>query len=137
MILNILTCLSLLFGLFIIGSISSNKGPINAMEGLYFALSVIWVFLLFIPIPIANIIYSLYLKKHNNKYKSNLILGIIFSLLLLGYGSMHFLGKTIYKEDKNYLYNLEQEIGIDLPNDFSIVSEDLTRGKQTSIDDIY
>lgn len=136
-VLNILTCLSLILGLLIISTISDSKSPINAMEGLYFGLNVIWVFLLFLPISIGNIIYSLYLKRKNKKYKSNLILGIIFSILLLALGSMHFLSQSDYTEDKNYLYNLEKEIGIDLPDDFSILTQDWTDGKQTSSDGIY
>lgn len=136
-ILNILTCLSLFFGLLIVAVVGNNKTPINSMEGLYFGLNAIWVFLLFLPIPISNIIYSLYLKKSNHKYKSNLILGIVFSVLLTGYSSMYFLSRVSYNEDKNYLFDLEQKIGVDLPNEFTIITQDWTQGEQTSSYDIY
>ena len=61
--LNILTCLSLFFGLLIVSVISNNRTSIISIEGLYFGLNVIWVFLLFLPITIINIIYSFHLKK--------------------------------------------------------------------------
>ncbi len=136
-ILNILTCLSLPFGLFVVSFITNNKEPINSQEGLYFMLNVSWIFLLFLPISIVNIIYSFHLKKKNNKYKSNLTIGIIFSILLICFGTMYFVTRSSYSKDKNYLYNLEQKIGIDLPNEFSILSVDYTNAKQTSIDNIY
>ncbi len=136
-ILNILTCLTLFFGMLIVSILIDNKTPINSMEGLYFGLNVIWVFLLFLPISITNILYGLYLKKEKYKYKSNFILGIIFSVLLTGYGSMHFLSKGKYSEDKRYLYNLEQTMDINLPDDFSILTDDWSKGKQTSSSNIY
>jgi hypothetical protein len=57
-ILNILTCLTLFFGLLIVSILSNNKMPIDSMEGMYFGLNVIWVFLLFLPISITNILFG-------------------------------------------------------------------------------
>ena len=38
------------------------------------------------------------------------------------------------KEDKDYLYNLEKNIDVDFPEEFTIVTSDWTRGEQTSSD---
>jgi hypothetical protein len=46
-----------------------------------------WILWLFLPISISNILYAFYLKKQNYKFKSNLIIGIIFTFLLFIYGS--------------------------------------------------
>lgn len=136
-ILNILTCSTLLLGLMVVSFSSSTKTPITSGESLYFGLQSIWKLLLFLPITIGNIAYSIYLKKSKLSYKSSFVLGIVFSSLLLAYGSMHFLSKGLYSEDKSYLYNLEEQINIDFPDNFTIVTEDWSKGKQTSSYDIY
>ena len=46
-----------------------------------------WILWLFLPISISNILYAFYLKKQKYKFKSNLIIGIIFTVLLFIYGS--------------------------------------------------
>ena len=50
-----------------------------------------WLFFLFLPIPISSIIFSFYLKKNRYKYRKNLIVGIIMTILLCIYGSFSFI----------------------------------------------
>lgn len=132
--LNAITCCTLFLALIIVSVNISKFEPFTSFEGLYKILQLIWIFFLFLPISIGNIIYGVYLKSKNYQFKSNIIIGIIFSILLLLYGSMHFLSKSQYSEDKTYLYELEEKIGVDFPNDFEIVTLDWTGGKQTSLD---
>ena len=50
-----------------------------------------WVFYLFLPIPMASIAVGYILKKKGYKYKKNVISGIIMAILLCIYGSFTFL----------------------------------------------
>ena len=133
-ILNILTCLSLYIGLFIITFSTEKYKVITSFEGLYRSLQIIWVMFLLLPISLGNIAYGLFLKSKNYKYRSNVIIGLIFSIFLFLFGSMSFLSTGQYKEDKEYLYNLAKTINVDFPEEFTIVTSDWTRGKQTSSD---
>lgn len=50
----------------------------------------IWVSFLFLPIPVASLIYGIVLSKKGSKYKINIVIGIIFSLLLCVFGLFSF-----------------------------------------------
>ena len=50
-----------------------------------------WVFFLFLPIPIASVVFGFYLKKKGYKYKKNVVVGIIMAALLCIYGSFNFI----------------------------------------------
>ena len=50
-----------------------------------------WVFFLFLPVPIASIVFGFYLKKKGYKYKKNVVVGIIMAALLCIYGSFNFI----------------------------------------------
>ena len=89
---------------------------------------------LLLPISLGNIVYGLFLKSKKYKYRSNIIIGLIFSIFLFLFGSMSILSIGQYKEDKDYLYNLEKNIDVDFPEEFTIVTSDWTRGEQTSSD---
>lgn len=133
-ILNILSCLTLHIGLFVIALSIEKYKVITSSEGLYRSLQMIWVMFLLLPISLGNIVYGLFLKSKKYKYRSNIIIGLIFSIFLFLYGSMSVLSIGQYKEDKDYLYNLEKNIDADFPEEFTIVTSDWTRGEQTSSD---
>lgn len=83
--LNIITCLSLFVGMFVVNTVYDmnflpNEDSVNLIK-------YTWILWLFIPISISNILYSFYLKKQKYKFNSNLIIGIIFTVLLFIYGS--------------------------------------------------
>ena len=133
-ILNILSCLTLYIGLFVITLSIEKYKVITSFEGLYRSLQMIWVMFLLLPISLGNVAYGLFLKSKKYKYRSNIIIGLIFSIFLFLYGSMSVLSIGQYKEDKDYLYNLEKNIDVDFPEEFTIVTSDWTRGDQTSSD---
>ena len=133
-ILNILSCLTLHIGLFVIALSIEKYKVITSSEGLYRSLQMIWVMFLILPISLGNVAYGLFLKSKKYKYRSNIIIGLIFSIFLFLYGSMSVLSIGQYKEDKDYLYNLEKNIDVDFPEEFTIVTSDWTRGEQTSSD---
>jgi hypothetical protein len=130
--LNIITICTLPFAMILLST--QTYDSVTALESSYNSLKLMWILYLFLPISIGNIVYSLNLKAKNYKYKSNFIIGIVFSVLLFLYGSMYFMSIGMFSDDKNYLFNLEEEINIDLPDDFTIVTQDYTGGEQTSTD---
>ena len=89
-ILNILSCLTLHMSLGVLSIIVQHSPSTNPEAMLYFELRFIWIMYLFLPITLGNVIYGLYLKNKHYKYKSSVIIGIIFSILLIIYGSMYF-----------------------------------------------
>ena len=50
-----------------------------------------WVFFCFTPIPLSSLIYGFVLKAKDCKYKKNVIIGIIMTILLCIYGSFSFI----------------------------------------------
>ena len=91
---------------------------------------------LILPISLGNVAYGLFLKSKKYQYRSNILIGLIFSIFLFLFGSMSVLSIGQYKEDKDYLYCLEKNIDVDFPEEFTIVTSDWTRGEQTSSDNI-
>ena len=83
--LNIITCLTLLIGMFIVNMVYDMNSLLN--EDSVNLINYTWRLWLFSPISISNILYAFYLKKQNYKFKSNLIIGNIITILLFIYGS--------------------------------------------------
>ncbi len=103
-----------------------------------------WVFFLFLPIPIASIVFGLYLKKKGYKYKKNVIAGIIMAALLGIYGSFTFIFAGIYSHSDDPILSAEQMLNIDIPQCSRINTQDWTKGTQSilrgyiySTSDIY
>jgi hypothetical protein len=136
-LLNVFTFLSLFIALVIISIKSESYNPITSTDSMYYSLKTIWVFWLFLPLSFGCFIFGLIHKKKDYKTTSNIVIGIIFSLLLFGFGSMHFLGLKEFNTDTDYLNNLGDTIQVDFPSKITIVTQDLTNGKQRSSDDNY
>ena len=103
-----------------------------------------WVFFLFLPIPIASIVFGFYLKKKGYKYKKNVIVGIVMSVLLCIYGSFTFIFSGIYSHSDEPIINAVQVLNIDIPEHSQINTQDWTKGTQSvprgyiySTSDIY
>ena len=103
-----------------------------------------WIFFLFLPVPIASIVFGFYLKKKGYKYKKNVIVGIIMSALLCIYGSFTFIFSDIYSHGDEPIVNTEQMLNIDIPTHSRINTQDWTKGTQSvprgyiySTSDIY
>lgn len=134
-LLIILSILSLFFGLISVAFPFRNYA--TAYEGLYYSLSRIWRFFLFLPITIASIIFGLNYRKKGYKVITNIVIGVIFSFLLIGFGSMHFLGLRNYSRDISYLREIENKVGFTFPSQANILTSDWTKGIQKSYDDNY
>ncbi len=103
-----------------------------------------WVFFLFLPIPIASIVFGFYLKKKGYKYKKNVIVGVIMAALLCIYGSFTFIFSDIYSHSDEPIVSAEQMLNIDIPEHSRINTQDWTKGTQSvprgyiySTSDIY
>ncbi len=90
-----------------------------------------WVFFLFLPIPIASIVFGMYLKGKGNKYKKNVITGIIIAVMLCLYGSFSFIFANFYTHDETPLLRVESYLEIDIPTPFRINTMDWTAGEQS------
>lgn len=64
-------------------------GAISEITGLFS--NNMWVFFLLTPIPISSIIFGFVLKSKGYKYKKNIIVGLIITLILCVYGSFIFI----------------------------------------------
>lgn len=91
-----------------------------------------WVFFLFVPIPIASIIIGSFLKKKGLKYKKNIIAGIIMSILLCIYGSMAFISGDFYDHSEDYVLKVEDYVNIDIPAAKQINTKDWTDSTSSS-----
>lgn len=131
-ILDILTALTLLIGLIITSNLSNTYDPMTSMESLYYSVKNLWIFYLFLPVSICDIIYGLYLKSKGYKYKSSVFLGTFFSIFLLLYGSMFLLNTTEFNDDKSYLANLEEKMDIDFNDDFTILTNEISDSTTSS-----
>ena len=103
-----------------------------------------WVFFLFLPVPIASVVFGFYLKKKGYKYKKNVIVGVIMAVLLCIYGSFTFIFSDIYSHGNEPIVNAEQMLNIDIPEHSRINTQDWTKGTQSvprgyiySTSDIY
>lgn len=79
-----------------------------------------WIFFLFLPIPISSIIFGFCLKKKGYKYKKNIIVGVIVSVILCFWGSFTFVYGDIYSHDDEPIANAEKLLGIDIPEHLRI-----------------
>lgn len=122
--LNLLTIFSFAITLFIIIIIDLTK-PITHFEQIYYLLKNLTWFYLFVPITIFNIIYGIYLKKQHTFYKANLVLGIVFTAISLFLGTLNFVQYSIFSQDRQVAYTVEQKLKIDVADDFDILISDL------------
>lgn len=125
----------------IFGALFSMSGSvyksIDSVEGLYYMAKNLWHFYLFLPITITSIIFGLYYRKKGYRVRKNIIVGIIFSFLLIVYGSMGFSVSPSFSTDIKYLEELEAEINFDFPADVTIITHFGDNGEPRSYDDYY
>ena len=132
LILSIGTILFSLIGSNILSEINHKDMPEN-----------MWVFFLFLPIPISSIIFGFYLKGKGYKYKANIIAGLIMVALLCIYGSFTFMFADTYSHSDEPILNTEKMLNIDIPIHSQITTQKYTngisypRGSVYSTSDIY
>lgn len=83
-----------------------------------------WMFFLFLPIPIASVAFGFYLKKKGHRYLKNLIVGIIVGVNLCIFGSFSFIFSPIYSHSDEPILNAEQMLDIDIPKHSKIYTND-------------
>ena len=133
LILSITTLWFSLIGVSILSEINHKDMPEN-----------MWVFFLFLPIPISSIIFGFYLKGKGYKYKLNVIAGLIMVVFLCIYGSFTFMFADTYSHSDEPILNAEKILNIDIPIHSQINTQDWTKGTQSisrgyiySTSDIY
>lgn len=90
--------------------------PLGVNFGLNELSQRMWIFLLFIPIPIASILLGFYLKKKGFKYLLNIIVGIIILLVLCLYGFSKYDHLDPYTHDDKHINYTEELLQIDIPD---------------------
>lgn len=131
-ILLLAAILSIFAALITISFICSTLPSSTSMEGLYHTTHHMWMFWIFMLIPLTCLAFGV-LKKQ----KKNLIIGIIFSCLMLLFGCFYFINLSQYSTDTAYVEKLAQELQIELPNEYSVITQDHTGGTQTTSDGTY
>ena len=123
---------SLIGSLLVMNGLSNTHPSSATLESTYYLMHYCWVAWLFMLIPVGCLVYGILSKR-----KKNVAVGIVFAGLLLIVGCFYFVGLKQYATDLAYLEGLEAELGLSLPEERSIITEDWTKGTQTSSDDIY
>ena len=81
----------------------------------YYMTDLMWIFFLFLPIPLASVLISFYLKHKGYSYLKNLIAGIIMIVVLGLYGSFAFFFSDMVSHDDAPILRVEEKTGIDIP----------------------
>lgn len=124
-LLFILSIATIFFALAALAIMSQKSYPFHMVRNM-------WVFYLFIPIPIASIVFGFHLKKRGYRYKKNVIIGFIMSILLLIYGSFSFIFANEYSNDETLAKETEELLLIDLPEYYRIDTKDFSGHTQSS-----
>lgn len=74
-----------------------------------------WLYLLVSPFAFATTLYSIILKKNKLKYLPNIIIGIIFSIVILVNGLSILDFNKYYNSGYNIITETEEKIGIEMP----------------------
>src|SRR5690554_3090345 len=136
-ILNSLTIISIFIGLIIITNIIGRFGPVSSMDSQYYTVKYSLIFLLFLPVSFGNIIFGAYFKARSYITTSNIVIGIVISLLLFIFGMMFTFVNHNTSENPEILYNYEELINIDFPDEFRIVTQDNIKTIEKSKDNNY
>ena len=129
-ILVILSVASFIVSFALIVMLSGRYPNASASEAMYHTARFAWLTFVFMLIPLGCLAFGIGLK-----IKKNLVIGIVFSALLLIYGGLLSVSLTQYSTDAEYLGRLETEVGIAFPEGMTVITQDWTGGKQTSSDE--
>lgn len=133
-LLMIFSFVSIIIALFIVAYSSEDNA--TSFEELFYGLKKIWVFFLFLPISVGSMLFGIHFRKRY-KVMGNIVCGAIVTILLFGFGIMHFLGLDYYSTDYEYVTQIQLRLNTQLPDDGKIVKMDWTIGEQTSYDEVY
>lgn len=124
--LSALSILSLFFSFFLIETISRHSA--NSIQHAF-------VPFLFIPIPLACAIYGIVMKRKQYKSKTNIVIGIVMTVLLVIYGSFSFIFNDTYDHSDKPIIRLEEMMQIELPEYENITTIDWSDENQGQYDD--
>lgn len=127
LLLFILSFFTLFFAIAIVGQLTGQTGAMTEN---------MWVFFLFVPIPLASFILGIIYKPKGFKATKNIVAGAIFTILLVIYGSFTFMFNDIYLHDYSYIDRIEAQIGFDLPDSGTITTQDWASGEQTGTENV-
>jgi len=94
-----------------------------------------WVMYLFLPIPLSSIVLGVYATKRGLRKKWNIVIGIIFSSLLILCCLFSIFG-TMYTSDYSYVEKVGQKISFELPETGYISTQHHSKN-QKSIDPVF
>ena len=120
LVLFILSIASIHIALIILG-ISILHSPIP--ESIVTMVEHMWIFFLFIPIPLASVVLGFVYIRKGYKCLKNIIAGVIMVFLLCVFGSFTALFADKFGHDMSYLNNISSVVGFDFPDDGYIVIE--------------
>lgn len=84
-----------------------------------------WIFLLFLPIPVSSVVMGIIYKIKGYKCLKNIIAGSIMAFFLFIYGMFTFILKVQVSHDYGYMNQIEEEVNIDFPDE-GYISIDLS-----------
>lgn len=117
--LFILTLFTVLLG-FITTMIAFDSSPLPEFSD---ALSeYMWIFFLFLPIPIASIVLGIIFLTKKYKCKKNIVAGAIMCAVLCLFGQFSFSLKGLVQHDDNYIKYIDNTLPIDLADKSAYVS---------------
>ena len=91
-----------------------------------------WVFWLFLPLPIASVAYGIYLKGKGFRFAKNVVAGVIMSVLLFLYGSMGYLSADMYSYTDEPILRAEYDLKIDIPEHRLIKTMDWSNSESST-----
>ena len=92
----------------------------------------LWINFVMVPIPVASIIFGIFLKHKGYSSVKNIIVGIIMSVVLCVYGSFSFMYTNIYDYSSEPIERVERMLEIDIPEHDDIMTLDMTKGTQSN-----
>ena len=93
----------------------------------------LWILFLLLPIPIASVIFGFYLKKNGYKYKPNVVIGIIMTIILCIVGSNFSRVSNHASHSDQPILKAEEMMGIDIPIHSHINTQDWTKATQHNL----
>ena len=133
----VLTCSTLFIALMIVAFLDSKNEGIVSFDRMYYTISNLWVFYSLLPISLGCLGYGIFLSIKKYKAVSNIVIGSIFSFLLLIYGSFTPIFKPQYDTSSKYWDEIGEKLSIDFSNDLKIVSMEYDVKNQTTSDSFY
>ncbi len=88
----------------------------------------LWVFYLFIPVPVASIIRGVCIKKKGKPYLKNFVGGIVVLCLLIAVGTLSIFLEDRYTKSDKHVKIAEKIIGMDIPKCTRCVTHKIDKG---------